>query len=59
MHENDGPVQVDRFYQLASRFSALDRQITYLLYCEKGMMSRLHASHLKDAGYLNVGVYRP
>ena len=56
---NDVPVQVIPFYQLDSRFSALDRQITYLLYCEKGMMSRLHASHLKDAGYLNVGVYRP
>lgn len=46
------------FYQLASRFPLLDKQITYLLYCEKGMISRLHASHLKDAGYLNVAVYR-
>ena len=52
-------VEVIPFYQLAVRFPQLDKQITYLLYCEKGMMSRLHASHLKDAGYLNVAVYRP
>lgn len=25
----------------------------------RGIMSRLHASHLKDAGHTNVGVYRP
>jgi tRNA uracil 4-sulfurtransferase len=68
-HPHDGALQslnlgdVDvlaiPFYQLAGRFPQLDTQITYLLYCEKGMMSRLHASHLKDAGYLNVAVYRP
>lgn len=47
------------FFQLASRFAVLDPSRTYLLYCEKGMMSRLHASHLKDAGHENVAVYRP
>lgn len=47
------------FYQLRTRFAALDPKRQYLLYCDKGMMSRLHASHLKDAGYQNVGVYRP
>ncbi|MDO9520446.1 MAG: tRNA uracil 4-sulfurtransferase ThiI [Pseudohongiella sp.] len=47
------------FFQISSQFAALDRQFTYLLYCEKGMMSRLHASHLKEAGYTNVAVYRP
>ena len=31
----------------------------YLLYCDKGMMSRLHASYLVEKGFLNVGVYRP
>lgn len=47
------------FYQLSSRFSSLDASRYYILYCEHGMMSRLHASHLKDAGHENVGVYRP
>jgi len=47
------------FYQLSSRFAALDAARQYVLYCEHGMMSRLHASHLKDVGHNNVGVYRP
>lgn len=52
-------VAVVPFYQLSSRFATMDANRQYLLYCDKGMMSRLHASHLKDAGYSNVGVYRP
>lgn len=52
-------VAVVPFYQLSTRFATLDATRQYLLYCDKGMMSRLHASHLKDAGYPNVGVYRP
>lgn len=47
------------FYKLSSEFSALDSAKTYLLYCEKGVMSQLHAVNLKDAGNENVGVYRP
>jgi tRNA uracil 4-sulfurtransferase len=47
------------FYRLASVFAGLDQDCQYLLYCDKGMMSRLHASHMKDAGYRNVAVYRP
>jgi tRNA uracil 4-sulfurtransferase len=52
-------VRLIPFFQISGQFAALDRRITYLLYCEKGMMSRLHASHLKEAGFNNVGVYRP
>lgn len=47
------------FYSLNSRFAALDQQHGYLLYCEKGVMSQLHAAHLRDEGFGNVGVYRP
>ncbi|MDC1528141.1 tRNA 4-thiouridine(8) synthase ThiI [Gammaproteobacteria bacterium] len=47
------------FYKLNSRFAELPRQAAYLLYCEKGIMSKLHASYLKDEGYDNVGVYSP
>src|SRR5690606_30409996 len=47
------------FFQLGSQFTTLDPSRTYLLYCDKGMMSRLHASHLQDAGHTNVAVYRP
>jgi len=44
------------FYQLRGNFSELDRNTQYLLYCDKGMMSRLHAAHLQDEGYTNIAV---
>lgn len=47
------------FYSLNKQFGLLDQQTHYLLYCQKGVMSQLHAANLKDAGHLNVGVYRP
>ena len=53
------PIQKIPFYNLHSEFSELDKSHVYLLYCEKGVMSRLHASHLLDQGYQNVKVYRP
>jgi thiamine biosynthesis protein ThiI len=47
------------FYKLNSAFEALDKDKQYFLYCSKGIMSKLHASYLRDQGYSNVGVYRP
>ncbi|MGI1679236.1 MAG: tRNA 4-thiouridine(8) synthase ThiI [Cellvibrionaceae bacterium] len=47
------------FYQLNTRFPSLEKGTQYLLYCDRGVMSKLHAAHLKDAGFANVGVYRP
>lgn len=44
------------FYQLRTRFTELDRDTQYMLYCDKGMMSRLHAADLFDEGYTNVVV---
>lgn len=46
------------FYSLNRRFGELDPGRHYLLYCDKGVMSKLHALHLQDAGFTNVGVYR-
>ncbi|MHA7880384.1 MAG: tRNA uracil 4-sulfurtransferase ThiI [Saccharospirillum sp.] len=47
------------FYSLNRQFAGLDPSRYYLLYCDKGVMSKLHALHLGDAGYTNVGVYSP
>jgi len=47
------------FYALNTSAPAFDKARQYLLYCEKGVMSQLHAAHLADAGFSNVGVYRP
>lgn len=47
------------FFKLESGFAELDQEKEYLLYCEKGMMSQMHAQHLQEKGHLNVGVFRP
>ena len=47
------------FFALQSRFKALRAETRYLLYCDKGVMSRLHAELLVDQGFENVAVYRP
>jgi len=52
-------VQTLPFYALNSRFKELDANRQYLLYCDKGVMSRLHAHHLLNEGHANVRVYRP
>ncbi len=52
-------VQALPFYALNSRFKELDANRQYLLYCDKGVMSRLHAHHLLSEGHQNVRVYRP
>lgn len=52
-------VETIPFYRLNNAFGGLDKGKHYLLYCSGGVMSRLHASHLLDEGYRNVGVYRP
>ncbi|WP_341522008.1 tRNA uracil 4-sulfurtransferase ThiI [Pseudomonas sp. G.S.17] len=52
-------IQALPFYALNSRFKELDNTRQYLLYCDKGVMSRLHAHHLLSEGHANVRVYRP
>ncbi len=47
------------FYKLSTKFGDLDQSKTYLLWCERGVMSRLQALYLRDQGFENVKVYRP
>ncbi|SFV64546.1 tRNA S(4)U 4-thiouridine synthase (former ThiI) / Rhodanese-like domain required for thiamine synthesis [hydrothermal vent metagenome] len=48
------------FHRLKSEFKKLPKDKEYLLYCEKGIMSQLHAQYLRDAeNAKNVRVYRP
>ena len=46
------------FYSLHSKFSELPQETKYLLYCDKGVMSGLHAAHLVEDGF-DVAIYRP
>lgn len=47
------------FYKLSTKFGDLDQSKTYLLWCERGVMSRLQALYLREQGFANVKVYRP
>ncbi|HBO38350.1 MAG TPA: tRNA 4-thiouridine(8) synthase ThiI [Pasteurellaceae bacterium] len=44
------------FYKLSSQFSRLDQSKNYVLYCERGVMSKLQALYLKENGFSNVKV---
>lgn len=47
------------FHKLNKQFESLDQTEDYLLYCDKGVMSQLHAAYLHESGFMNVKVYRP
>lgn len=54
-----GSIQIP-FYRLKSEFPKLPQDEEYLFYCDKGVMSQLHAQYLKDNGdFTNIKVYRP
>ncbi|WP_031524271.1 tRNA uracil 4-sulfurtransferase ThiI [Siccibacter colletis] len=64
--QDDKPLQVEGveiaslpFYKLSTKFGDLDQSKTYLLWCERGVMSRLQALYLNEQGFKNVKVYRP
>ena len=48
------------FHKLKNEFKKLPQDKEYLFYCEKGILSQLHAQYLRDAeNYQNIKVYRP
>jgi thiamine biosynthesis protein ThiI len=53
------PVLKIPFYELHRRSADLAPDDTYMLYCGKGVMSRLHAGHLVESTSLDIKVYAP
>jgi thiamine biosynthesis protein ThiI len=51
-------VQTLPFYQLHKRHTELDRQTHYLLYCERGVMSRLQAEFLRGQNFPHISVFQ-
>lgn len=51
-------VQTLPFYQLHKRYMELDKSTRYLLYCERGVMSRLQAQFLRGQGLSHVDVFQ-
>lgn len=52
------PVLTIPFYRLASEFPKLDQTRSYLLYCEKGVMSQLQALYLQELGFNNIALFK-
>ncbi|WP_439327751.1 tRNA uracil 4-sulfurtransferase ThiI [Lonepinella sp. BR2357] len=50
-------VHIMPFYKLSSQFGNLDQGKNYVLYCERGVMSKLQALYLKEQGFGNVKVF--
>ncbi|UPQ87287.1 tRNA uracil 4-sulfurtransferase ThiI [Vibrio sinaloensis] len=64
--EDENPLEIEGvevkhipFFKLGTQFGDLDQSKTYLLYCDRGVMSRLQALYLQEQGFNNVKVYRP
>ena len=55
--ENQAMIQLP-FYKLSSQFTELDQSKHYVLYCERGVMSKLQALYLKESGFNNVSVFK-
>ncbi|MDY4594602.1 MAG: tRNA uracil 4-sulfurtransferase ThiI [[Pasteurella] aerogenes] len=62
---DENPLEIDNhqvllmpFYKLSSHFGELDQRKQYLLYCERGVMSKLQALYLKENGFSNIKVFR-
>jgi len=48
------------FYKLKTQFKKLPQEREYLFYCDKGILSQLHAQFLRDSeNFGNIKVYRP
>jgi len=53
------PHEAIAFYDLKAAFKQFDPEQAFALYCDKGVMSQLHAQYLIDAGWRNIKVFRP
>ncbi len=56
---DNATIQLLPFYQLHKRHIELDKNTQYLLYCERGVMSKLQAQFLQGQGFSTVSVYKP
>jgi thiamine biosynthesis protein ThiI len=46
------------FYDINNKFETLDQSKTYLFYCERGVLSKLHALYLKEKWFNNIKIFR-
>jgi len=63
--QEDNPLEIAEieiisipFYKLSSQFASLNQNKQYLLYCERGIMSKLQALYLIEQGFNNITIYK-
>ena len=55
----DNEVIVLAFFDLERNLSRLHPDQSYILYCDKGLMSRIQAQLMREKGFIKVGVFKP
>ena len=55
----DNEVIVVAFFNLEQSLSQLRPEQSYLLYCDKGLMSRIQAQLIREKGFTKVGIFKP
>jgi tRNA uracil 4-sulfurtransferase len=45
------------FFNLEQQLEQLDKNLCYLLYCDKGIMSRLQAILMREKGFNQVSIF--
>ena len=59
LRAGNAQIEAVPFFRLEQFFRDRPRESAFLLYCDKGLMSRLHAELLVEEGFSRVAVYRP
>ena len=59
LRAGNAQIEAVPFFRLEQFFRDRPRESAFLLYCDKGLMSRLHAELLVEQGFSKVAVYRP
>jgi len=47
------------FFEINHKFKELNKEKTYLFYCDKWVLSKLHSLYLKEKGFTNIKIFRP
>jgi len=56
--EEDKKIEIP-FYEINTEFNTLDKEKTYLFYCDKWVLSKMHGLYLKEKWYNNIKIYKP
>jgi len=47
------------FFNFEQQLDSLDKASSYLLYCDKGIMSRIQAQVMREKGFNQIAIFTP